>query len=139
MTVAIEAPFHLERGVLPHEGHPVDAPVATRAADAFIHMDAVVEINKVGEIVHPRPPQRNAVLITIANWFEHVASGPDLRMAVHAGCRGGQARERRYLDAGMAVATVDTKAGNVVFVTKRDRLRPGNAFFGQVGRTGNSS
>ena len=45
--VAVEAPLHLERLRLIHEGHLVDRAVAGRAADALLHMDLVVEVDEI--------------------------------------------------------------------------------------------
>ena len=55
IAVAVEAPFHLQRLLLPHQRHPVDPAVARRAADALVHVDAVVEVDEVGQIVDARP------------------------------------------------------------------------------------
>src|SRR5262249_50891841 len=55
IPMAVEAPLHLQRLLLPHERHPIDLAVAGGAADAFVHVDAVVEVDEIGEIMHPRP------------------------------------------------------------------------------------
>jgi len=55
MTVAIETPFHLKILILISERHPIHRPVATRAPDALVYMDAVIEVNVIGEIVHAGP------------------------------------------------------------------------------------
>src|ERR1043165_10300986 len=56
-AVAAEAPFHRQRGGLVGQGHLVDAAVAVRAADALAHVNAVVEVDEVGEAVDARPDQ----------------------------------------------------------------------------------
>ena len=37
----------MQRALLVHEGHLVDPPVAGRAADALVHVDAVVEVHEI--------------------------------------------------------------------------------------------
>ena len=56
-AVAVEAPLHLQRLRLP-ERHLVDAPVAGGAADALVHVDAVVEVDEVGQVVDLDPLDR---------------------------------------------------------------------------------
>ena len=88
MAVAVEAPFHLQRVLLPREVHQVDAPVAGDASDAFVHVDAVVEVDEVRQIVHLDPLDRRLVRklartgssiglsIQICEWqFMHVLVG----------------------------------------------------------------
>lgn len=77
-TMAVKAPFHLQSLVLPHERHAIDASMAGRAADTFVNVNAVVKINEVGQVVHPRPANRHAALVTIAHRLENIAAGPDL-------------------------------------------------------------
>src|SRR5205823_4195482 len=56
------------------------------------------------------------------NWFEKRAGREDLRVAVHAGLRRGNPCEGRPFDRRMAVAAVDTVAGDVPFVAELNRL-----------------
>ena len=53
--VAFEAPFHIERLSAASERHLIERAVAGGAADSFRDVDAVVEINEVGQIVDPVP------------------------------------------------------------------------------------
>ena len=55
VAMAVEAPLHLQRLFLPHQRHAIDLAVAGRAADAFVHVNAVVEVDEVGQVVHARP------------------------------------------------------------------------------------
>ena len=55
IAMALETPFHLERVNLPGLRHQVDAAVASRTSDALGDMNAVIEINEIGQIVYSRP------------------------------------------------------------------------------------
>src|ERR1051326_6835595 len=54
-------------------------------------------------------------------------------MAVHARLSGGNIRERRVFDGGVAVAAVDTQSADVMLVTERHRLLNRNLGAGGVG------
>ena len=89
VAVAVEAPVHHQRGVLVDERHLVDLPVAGGAADALVHVDAVVEIHEIGQIVDPRSSVRGlssrklartgsriGAFVQICEWqFMHVLVG----------------------------------------------------------------
>ena len=55
VAMAVEAPLHLKRLLLPHQGHLIDSAVAAYASDALLHVDAVVELDEVGKIVNTGP------------------------------------------------------------------------------------
>lgn len=97
-AVAAEAPFHLQALLLVHQRHLVDGAVAGVAADSFINVNAVVEINEVGELVHARPLQRFAGFVAGADRFEELGIGPDLGVAVHARLGRWNAGEARGFD-----------------------------------------
>jgi hypothetical protein len=63
------------------------------ATDSFVHMDAVVEIDEIGKIVHPGPIDGSVLPETAADGLEHGTVGPDLRMAIHARLRRGNPRK----------------------------------------------
>src|ERR1022692_3641709 len=56
-AMAVQTPFHLQRVGRVGQRHLVHRPVATRTANAFIDMNAVVEINEVRKVVDPGPDQ----------------------------------------------------------------------------------
>jgi len=58
--MTIEAPLHVERLRPPGERHLIERSMASGAADAFGDMNAVIEIDEIGEIVHPVPFHRLA-------------------------------------------------------------------------------
>src|SRR5713101_5521421 len=79
-AVAVEAPLHLQRLLLPHERHAVHLAVAGRAADALVHVDAVVEVDEVRQIVHARPLNRAARSEAVAHGIQQRAVREDLRV-----------------------------------------------------------
>src|SRR5262245_57450114 len=84
IAVTVQAPLHIKRILAPHEGHLIDPPMTRRAADPFVDMNAVIEIDKAREIVHARPLERACCAKTFANGLQHGAIAPDPRMAVQA-------------------------------------------------------
>src|SRR5258707_7734253 len=122
-TVAVEAPLHLQRCLLVHERHLVHGPVAVVAANALGDVNAVVEIDEVGQLVDARPLERLAGSVAGANGLQHRSVRPNLRVAVHAGLGGRKARETRLFNRSVAVAAVDAKPGHVVLMAEGHRLR----------------
>jgi hypothetical protein len=59
--------------------------MAGGAAYALVHMNAVVEIRIVGEIVDPNPLNRLPGAKAGSNGFQIWAISPDLLVTVHAG------------------------------------------------------
>jgi len=64
--MTVETPFHLQRLLLPHERHAINLAVAGRAADALVHVNAVVEVDEVRQIVDARPLNRFAAAEALA-------------------------------------------------------------------------
>src|SRR5262245_21148497 len=95
-------------------------------------MDAVVEVNEIGQVVDAGPGDGLAGPVTLAHGKEHRGAGPDLGMAVHADLGGRDAGEGGVLDRGVAVAAIDPQAGDVVLVAERHRLLAGDADAGGV-------
>src|SRR5258707_14799464 len=58
ISMARKAPLHLERRVLVGQRHIVDLAMAGRAAYAFVHVNAVIEVNVVREAMNPGPLYR---------------------------------------------------------------------------------
>jgi len=133
-TMTIEAPLHLQRSVLIHQRHAVNRPVASVAADTLVDMNAVVEINVVGQLVHASPLQRFAGSETFPHGLEQSRVGPDLGMAVHAGLRRRNAGKTGILYRSVAVAAINSQASHMMLVAEGSRLRLYNAFIGYVGR-----
>ena len=134
VAMTVEAPLHLKRLLLPHQGHLIDSAVAAHASDALLHVDAVVEVDEVGKIVNAGPLERPIVPETRSHRLQHGAVGPDLRVASHTGLRGRQAGEGTLFDRRMAVAAVESETADVVLVAEGDRLLARYRHLGQVVR-----
>ncbi len=133
-AVTTHTPSHLQRLLLIHQRHLIDRTVAGIAAHPFGDMNAVIEKDKVGELIDPRPLQRFAGAVAGAHRLEHGRVRPNLRMAVHAGLGGGNACEARNLDRGVAVAAIDSQPGYMVLVAEGHRLRLAHACVGYIRR-----
>ena len=122
MTVAFEAPRHMERILLVHERHTVHRSMTGRAGDPFGDVDAMIEIDILEEIVDPRPVNRLARAVGLAEGFQNFGVGPNLGMTAHAGLGGRDSGERRFFHSAVAIAAVDTQTADMVFMTERDGL-----------------
>jgi hypothetical protein len=100
----------------------------------LLHVDAVVEIDEVREIVDARPPERRVVTKARAHRFEDWRGVPDLGVAVHARLGRRDVGKGRLFDAGVAVAAVDPHAADVVRVAELDGLFDVDALIGVVAR-----
>src|SRR5262249_15608128 len=58
VAVTVETPFHVQAGMLPHQGHLVNWPVAARATDSLLDVNAVIEVDELGQVVYALPAQR---------------------------------------------------------------------------------
>jgi hypothetical protein len=134
ITMASQTPLHLQGFRLVHQGHLVDRAVAGVAADALGYVNAVIEINEVGELVDAGPLQRFAGAVAGANGLKELGVGPDLRVAVHARLGRRDSGEAGGLDRGVTVAAVDAESGDVMLMAEWDRLRLADASIGHKGR-----
>src|SRR5690606_36634410 len=96
--------------------------MAGHAANPLLHMDAVLKVGEIGEIMDPRPGKRSAGAEAFPDRCQHGAVGPDLRVADHADLRCWNACETGYLYGGVTVATGNAKAADVVLVAASDGL-----------------
>jgi hypothetical protein len=124
LAMTLNAPFHVERRYLICERHQVNSSVTRRAADSFIHVNAVIEIDEVGKIVDTRPFDRLARAPALTNRFEVRAIGPDLRVAVHASLRRRNARVSELLDRRVTITAIDSIIADVMLVTELNGLLP---------------
>src|SRR5690242_13583362 len=89
-----------------------------RAADAFVDMNAVVEIDIVGQVVDPRPFNRFARACALSDRLQVRAVRPNLRVAIHAGLRRWDSSRRGSLNRCMTVAAVNAVVSSVVLVAE---------------------
>src|SRR5438874_3994165 len=55
IAMTVQAPLHLEIGRLENQRHLIDLPMTRRTADTFVDVDAVIEINEIGETMDADP------------------------------------------------------------------------------------
>ena len=85
VAVAVEAPLHGQRLDLLHRRHLVHPAVAGVAAHALVHVDGVVEVDEVGEVMDARPGDGAVVEVLLADERQQRALVPDL--GVGSSCR----------------------------------------------------
>ena len=95
IPVTIETPTHQQRFVLVREWHLVDAAMAFNATDAFVHVNTVVKVGKLGQVVDSLPCDRRARSIAGSHKFQGRRANPDLLVAIHADFRRRNSREGR--------------------------------------------
>src|SRR5262249_8947521 len=96
--------------------------VAGRTADAFVDVDAVIEIDEVGQVVDARPYDRLAGPEALAHRLQKRAVGEKLRVAIHTGRGRREAGERRSLGRRVAGPAVDPLVAGMVLVRERHGL-----------------
>ena len=136
IAMAIQAPTHIQRRSLENERHLVDGTVTRGAADALVDVNAVIEVDVIGQAVDLDPLNRLVSTKAFANRFEIADIVEEDGMAIHAGLGGRNARIAGTFHAGMTVAAVDAVVSNMVLVAELYRLIAGNAFVGDIGGTG---
>ena len=112
--------------------HLVDAAVAGGAADALIHVDAVIEVDEFGKIMDAVPGNGLPVRKLSRTGSSMGLLDPDLRMAVHANLGGRHAGELRVFHGGMAIAAIDAQAADMVLMAEGHRLIADDAHAGDV-------
>src|SRR5258708_218848 len=70
IAMAVQAPLHQQRVGLEYQRHLVDLPVARRAAYALVDMNAVIEINEIGQTVNFDPLDGFIAAIALADRLE---------------------------------------------------------------------
>src|SRR5437016_11879587 len=132
-AMATQAPLHQQRPVVVHHGHAVDWTMACIAAHALVDVNAVIEINEIGEVVDPRPDQRLVRPAALPHRLQQRSLGPDLSVAIHAGLGGRNPCEPGLLNRGVAVAAINAESCHVVLMAEGNRLRPHHARIRHVG------
>ena len=94
LAMTLEAPLHLKRRRLISQRHQVDSPVTSGASYALVYVNAVIEINEVGQIVNARPLDGVTCAPALSYWFQIRAVRPNLRVAIHTSLRRRNSRIR---------------------------------------------
>jgi len=84
-TVTIKAELHVQALRLPHKGHLVYLAVAAHAANSLTHMNAMIEIDEVGDVMNAVPVEGLAGFEALPDGFEYGAVLKKDGMAVHTG------------------------------------------------------
>src|SRR5438128_8903998 len=121
-AMTVEAPLHVQRYDPRGQRHGVDPAMAGRASDAFGDVDAVIEIDEVGQVVDAIPSQRRAAAVRAYQRPQHRRFGIDLRVAGHAGRKRWDTCESGGLYRGVAVAAIDPVVGDVMLMAERHAL-----------------
>jgi hypothetical protein len=132
VAVAFQTPAHFERVFLIRERHLVNAAVAGFATHALFHVDAVIEVNKIGKIVNADPGNRLIGTVAGANHIQLRTVGPDLRVTIHTGLGRRDVGEPGVFDGGVAIAAIDTHGADVVRMAELDGLDASHALIGCV-------
>ena len=135
VLMAFQAPFHVQRVLLIHERHFIDRPVAGDARHTLSDVDAMVEVDEIGEVMNAVPLHRLSRAIGVANGLKQCGVGPNLRVTGHTRFRGRNSRKCRLLDGTMTIPAVDPQASHVMLMAKRDGLITENSLVGEIGRT----
>jgi hypothetical protein len=122
LAVTFQAPLHLKRHDLHRKRHQVYAAMTGRTAHALVNVNAVVEIDEVGQVMDPRPLNRLPRPIALAHGLKEWAVGKNLRVAIHAGLRRRDAGESRRFYGGVTIAAVDAFIADVMLVAELNRL-----------------
>ena len=122
IAMTLQTPLHLQRRDLPCLRHLIDSTVTGRTPDTLVHVNTVIEIDEVRQVVNPSPLERRAGTPALANWLKILTIGEELRVAVHTGfCRRYSCRSSR-LDCCMAIPAIDSVIADVMFMRELNRL-----------------
>lgn len=132
--MAVQAPLHLQGRMRIHHRHAIYGAVAIVAANPFVDMNAMIEEDVIGEIVRPRPVQRNSRAVAFANGPQHFAVGPHLRMTIHAGLGRRHSGEAGLFDRRVTVTAIKAQPSDVVLVAEGERLGVNHAAIGVIRR-----
>src|SRR5262249_34117008 len=122
VTVASEAPLHVKRCDPRHERHAVHGAMTRAAADSLGNVDRVIEVDKVGQVVHAVPAESLSAREAVPQQGENGRCGEELRMTRHAGRQWGYAGKGSCVHGAVAVAAIDAVVSRVMLVAEGYRL-----------------
>lgn len=129
-----KAPLHLKRFGLPRQRHQINSPVTGRASYAFINVDAVIEIDEVGQVMHARPLNRFSGSPAFKDRLKVRAVCEQNRVAIHAGRSRRNACEGGSLDRRVAIAAINAVVADVMLMAELHGLLNGDECLRVVGR-----
>jgi len=136
--MAIEAPLHQQGRSLENQRHLIHGTVARRAAYALVDVNAVIEIDEIGQPVHFHPLNRLVGAIAFPHRLEIARVIEQHGVAIHTGFRRRNTRNRGGFHTGVTVAAVDAVVADMVLVTELDRLLARNVLIRRIRRAGHS-
>jgi len=133
VSMTFQAPLHVQGIFSPHQGHLVHLPVTFDAANSFVDVDAVIEINVIRQIVNSGPLKWLIGSHAVPHWGEHGTLSEQLRMTIHAYFGWRDSREGRVFYARVAVATIEADIPDMMLVTEWHGLVTNHSDFRDVG------
>ena len=122
LAVAVEAPAHRQRRYLVNARHVLDMAVTSRAAYASMHVNCVVEVNEIRQVVNTIPGDRPVGKIAAPYAFEQWTVVPNLRVTPHADVRRRNSGKPGRLRAPVTVQAGNLIVAHVMSVIELDRL-----------------
>src|SRR5262245_39284136 len=104
-----------------------------------MNMNAVIEVDEVGHIIHTGPVDWPILPKTGAQRLQHGTLRPHLPMAVHADFRRRHSCEWTALDGCVAIPAVQPETADVMLMTERQRLLQYHKLVGDVRGADDSS
>jgi hypothetical protein len=122
IPVAMETRGHGELVHLPHDVHALDVSVTVGAKDSPVHVDAMIEIGEIRDLVDPLPGEGDPLLVVLGQLDDLRTVLLRDRVAVHADRNGGNVRMRRPPDRAVAILAVDLHGSSVKLMGEGNRL-----------------
>src|SRR5215831_18681297 len=91
-------------------------------ANAFVEVEAVIEVGKIRQIIHSGPGKRLSRLETVPHWGQEGTLSPDIGEAIHTGSSGRHPGKGADFYRGVTIAAVNTKSADVMLMTELHRL-----------------
>ncbi len=106
VAMAVEAPTHALRLIVPDDFHVVHRPMTAGAANPAVHVHGVIKIHVIRGLVDADPFDWNVFFVTLTDNRQLRALLLDERVALHTCVRCGHVRVSGNVDERMAVAAV---------------------------------
>src|SRR5947209_6903747 len=132
--MTIETPPHVKGLSFPGQRHLIDAAMTTGTADPFRYVNAVIEINVVGQIVNAVPLQRAVGGEAFPHRLKRRSIRPNLRVTRHTSVGTRKPGIGRFLNRSVAVPAIDSVLAHVMFVAERHRLIESDVYVSCVSR-----
>lgn len=122
IAMTVHAPIHRQSPGLEYQRHLIDLAVASRTPHALINVNAVIEINEIGQAMDLYPLYRFICTVAFAYWLEVSRVVEKHRMTIHAGLGGRDACHRGGFHAGVTIAAIDTVIANMMLMAELNGL-----------------